>query len=104
MTDLGMPTQGRTSRSYSDYFAGDSQPRIWATIDITDGEPGVPRYHSMPPCGHRGVLSIDHDVEEEEDGTFTVQPNPPMNPDNSNSILCHCGWHGFIDHNVWRTT
>jgi hypothetical protein len=23
-------------------------------------------------------------------------------PDNSNSILCSCGWHGFINHGVWE--
>jgi hypothetical protein len=31
--------------------------------------------------------------------TITVEPKPG----NSNSILCPtCGWHGYIDHGVWR--
>jgi hypothetical protein len=39
-----------------------------------------------------------HEVEEHEDGTITVEPRPG----NSNSILSPKGWHGYIDHGVWR--
>lgn len=45
-----------------------------------------------------------HEVEENEDGTITVQPQPG----NSNSILIRWGsqveksWHGYIYKGVWQ--
>jgi len=46
-----------------------------------------------------------HWVQEHEDGTITVQPNPPdARPErrNSNSILFN-GWHGYIYRGEWRS-
>jgi hypothetical protein len=44
-----------------------------------------------------------HEVDENSDGTITVEPKP----DNSNSILISWGngrsWHGYIYSGVWRT-
>lgn len=91
--------QGRTSESYEDFFADDAQPRIWEGVD---SESGRPVYHSRPPCGHHGMLSELHHVEKNDDGTFTIRPNPPGDPQNSNSILCACGWHGYVRSNVWE--
>lgn len=73
----------------------------WSTSDGMHGwlvrPPGCP--HPLPIGGN---LS-GHDVEEHADGTITVEPNPPVNPSNSNSILCpQCGWHGFVEHGFWR--
>jgi hypothetical protein len=45
-----------------------------------------------------------HWVRENEDGTITVEPNPPDAPDdrrNSNSIQFN-GWHGYIRDGVWE--
>jgi hypothetical protein len=91
--------QGRTSQSYEDFFADDDQPRIWQG---RDSQTGRPVFHIRPPCGHHGVLSPLHDVEFNRDDTFTVRPNPPFNPGNSNSILCACGWHGYVYSNDWQ--
>jgi hypothetical protein len=94
--------QGRTSPSYDDFFADDDQPRIWRT---TDTETGRPRYHVRTPLGHTGVLSQAHEVDEHEDGTFTVEPKP----ENSNSILCQepgsgrPDWHGYVYRNIWHS-
>lgn len=62
------------------------------------------------PCPVNALLLIGprppgagHHVEEHEDGHITVRPNPPGDPGNSNSILCECGWHGYIDHGRWYT-
>lgn len=44
-----------------------------------------------------------HWVRENDDGTITVEPNPPDAPPerrNSNSIL-YGGWHGYIYAGVW---
>lgn len=46
-----------------------------------------------------------HWVQEHEDGTITVRPNPPDAPPerrNSNSIQFN-GWHGYIYHGEWRS-
>lgn len=46
-----------------------------------------------------------HWVEEHEDGTITVQPNPPDAPPerrNSNSIAWN-DWHGYIRRGIWET-
>lgn len=46
-----------------------------------------------------------HWVRENEDGTITVEPNPPDAPEdrrNSNSILSPNGWHGYIYNGEWR--
>lgn len=59
------------------------------------------------PTFHIGAPNPDgsprHEVEENEDGTITVQPHPK----NSNSILVHGGtrheWHGYIYSGVWRS-
>lgn len=45
--------------------------------------------------------SPHHHVEENPDGTITVRPNPPADPDNSNSILYN-SWHGYIYNGVWK--
>jgi hypothetical protein len=39
-----------------------------------------------------------HQVEEHEDGSISVLPQPA----NSNSILSPSGWHGYIRHGVWE--
>lgn len=97
---MGEGIQGRTSESYDDYFADDPQPRIWKASDITDPEHPVPAFHGMAPCGHRFYFANEHEVDEHGDGTFSVQPKPS----NSNSILCRvCGWHGYVDHNIWTS-
>jgi hypothetical protein len=94
--------QGRTSPDYEDYWSVDPQPRIQKARDVTDGEPGVAIYHGMPPCGHRFYFNERHVVEEHEDGTFSVTPQPTP-PQGMNSILCRaCGWHGYVYRNVWR--
>jgi hypothetical protein len=44
-----------------------------------------------------------HWIQEHEDGTITVQPNPPDAPEdrrNSNSIAFN-GWHGYIYRGEW---
>jgi hypothetical protein len=52
----------------------------------------------VTPAGHLGDLS-NHDVTEHTDGTITVSP----------SILVSAsfngrreGWHGYLEHGVWR--
>lgn len=93
--------QGRTSDSYEDYFADDPQPRIREMLDVTEGEPGVPSYMGMAPCGHRFQFNERHVVEKHDDGTFSVTPQPTP-PSGQNSILCRaCGWHGYVLRNDW---
>jgi hypothetical protein len=78
---------------------------FWASAGVwwkwnVEGQ-GV-RWMVRPPCGHHFMLAHGtprHDVDEHDDGAITVEPKPG----NSNSILCpKCGWHGYIDHGVWR--
>lgn len=91
--------RGRRAESYEDFFADDDEPRFWITEDRGNGKQLV---HIRPPCGHHGVLSEAHSPEINEDGSLTVRPNPPWDPGNSNSILCACGWHGYVYSNDWR--
>jgi hypothetical protein len=92
--------EGRTSQSYEDYFADDPQPRIYP---LTDDASGRPVYHGMAPCGHRFHFNERHVIGAHEDGTFSLTPQPTP-PSGMNSILCRCcGWHGYVDHNRWRT-
>lgn len=61
------------------------------------------RWIAKPPCGHHIELTMPpaqphHEVEEHEDGTVSIEPRPS----NSNSVLCYCGWHGYVAHDVWR--
>lgn len=93
--------QGRTSPDYEDFWADDPQPRIQKFIDVTNGEPGVPGYHGKAPCGHVFHFNERHVVDEHEDGSFSVTPQPTP-PTGMNSILCRaCGWHGYIIRNDW---
>lgn len=93
--------QGRTSTSYEDFWAEDDQPRIYRLTDVTDPDHPRPMYHGKAPCGHVFCFNERHIVDEHEDGTFSVTPQPTP-PSGHNSILCRaCGWHGYVHHNVW---
>lgn len=95
--------QGRTVESYDDFFADDPQPRIWESQNGDDPQMPVRAYFGMAPCGHRFHFNERHVVVRNDDGTFTVSPQPTP-PEGQNSILCRqCGWHGYIDHNVWTS-
>lgn len=93
--------RGRRAESYEDFFGSD-EPMWWKlSNEGTDAPTWLIRHpgpcHGGETRGH-GALSQAHHVEEHEDGSITVMPQP----ENSNSILCSCGWHGFIDHGVWK--
>ena len=72
--------------------------------NLDDFWEGETAWAVKPPCGHRFEIgdpawSPHHDVEKHDDGAISVVPRPG----NSNSILCPtCGWHGYIEHGVWR--
>jgi hypothetical protein len=101
-----MRTQGRCAEDHDSFWA--EPPGVWwkwETVDLGDGGPSVTRWMVRPPCGHSFMLAPGgkrtgpaHEVDEHDDGMVTVEPKPG----NSNSILCACGWHGYIDHGVWR--
>ena len=59
------------------------------------------------PNGFHGAMGSAHHVEDCEDGMITVEPNPPADPGNSNSIKVidgHGGeWHGYIYDGVWES-
>jgi hypothetical protein len=100
-----MPVEGRTSPDYDDFYANDPQPRIRKMLDVVEdcaqGRLTGDVFFGMPPCGHRFAFNERHIIDEHPDGTFTVAPQPTP-PSGHNSILCRsCGWHGYIDHNVW---
>ena len=96
--------QGRQAKDDDDYWAS---PGAWEKWTLE----GVTCWMARPPCGHNNLLgpkppAHGHEVDEHEDGMITVEPKPG----NSNSILCGwpvdggtCGWHGYIDHGVWRS-
>lgn len=73
-----------------------------------EDQPKKEGWLAVDPNGHAHHLGGDlslHVVEENDDGTITVRPNPPSDPGNSNSILCNatgCGWHGYIYSGEWR--
>lgn len=48
-------------------------------------------WYAMAPNGNIGAL-IGHEIIEHEDRTITVSP----------SIVMPLGWHGFLEHGVWR--
>lgn len=95
-----METPGRSAEGYEDFFR--STDPVWWKLTAEDGEVTWMIRHPGPchdPDGNgHGRLSPEHHVEEHEDGMISVMPQPG----NSNSILCSCGWHGFIDHGVWK--
>jgi hypothetical protein len=84
-------TQGRRADSDEEFWA--DPPGVWwrwDAVNLSDGGPPVVRWMIRP----------SHEIEEHEDGAITVEAKPS----NSNSILCpFCGWHGYIEHGVWRS-
>lgn len=104
-------TPGKVVETYEEFF--DTEPPVLWKVTID----GVECWHARHPgqvegqCSNTGGLLLGptppasgHVVEENDDGTITVRPNPPSDPSNSNSILCPmCGWHGYIADNVWRS-
>lgn len=99
--------EGKVVETYEEFFAADPPVMWFTTVDgvqclnarhpgvCVDGSPGSMLLGPEPPAS-------GHVVEINEDNTITVRPNPPMDPGNSNSILCPlCGWHGYIYSNIW---
>lgn len=95
-------TQGHAAHNHDEFWAS---PGVWWRWETTEEDDSYIRWMVRPPCGHHFMLAggsqslPHHEVDENEDDTITVEPKPT----NSNSILCPtCGWHGYIDHGIWR--
>lgn len=91
-------THGRRATSYDDYF-NDQVGAYWGPLNVSGQD--RPLWLNTPPCGHPGRLATQshdtsgqHQIEEHDDGTITVDP----------SILCReCGWHGYLERGIWRS-
>lgn len=81
---------GRRTEFVEGWPGQDAQPgdycRVPAGVD-----PRGEVWYAMAPNGHIGAL-VTHDVVEHDDGTITVAP----------SIVMPLGWHGWLDHGVWK--
>lgn len=54
---------------------------------------------ACPPGGDAGLGNLgNHDVIEHEDGTITVSPSILVYPTHDHPK----GWHGYLEHGVWR--
>lgn len=111
------PGRRREDVRYAGY-PDDVQPGdYWRYVD-EDGKPKVAKgsleaaaalgnltggiWGIVTPNERHGHLVV-HTVREHEDGTISVAPGDGS----TNSILCsavgdRAGWHGYIDHGVWR--
>ena len=93
---------GRRVQSHDEFW--DAGPGAYLQVNIEASGEHFRAWMAKPPCGHTMHLAYDprqgavHEVDENADGTITVEPKPG----NSNSILCRCGWHGYIEAGVWR--
>lgn len=93
---------GKRVQTHDEFWA--APPGAYLQVDIEASGEQFTAWLAKAPCGHRMHLAYDpregpvHEVDEHDDGTISVQPKPS----NSNSILCACGWHGYIDRGVWR--
>jgi hypothetical protein len=69
---------------------------------------GTPCVHARcPSCGNGLMLgpkppASGHSFRINDDGTVTCELHPREDPDNSNSILCPCGWHGQLIAGFWK--
>lgn len=70
----------------------DSQPGDYMKVIRRGGQ--QPWWFIRDPDNHVGRLSDGHQVTEHEDGTITVSPSIYDAPD---------GWHGWLEHGVWRS-
>lgn len=61
------------------------------------GKDGRGVWNVRPPGCHAGGIP-KHEVTEHEDGTITVSPSILLEPGNGEQ-----GWHGYLEHGVWRT-
>lgn len=98
----GAPVIGHRARTYHDFFADRARPAFWGPIterEIGDEVPATAsdRWWVRLPCGHVAQLSPEHHVEDHGEA-ISVLPQP----DNTNSILCSCGWHGYIREGVFE--
>lgn len=92
--------QGQRVESYGAFF--DAEAGVYMKVGLAHGERHFDAWFVKPPCGHHFHLAYSpdravHEIDEHEDGTISVEGKP----NNSNSILCNCGWHGFIVRGVW---
>jgi phage terminase large subunit GpA-like protein len=95
--------KGRRVETHEELSASEAGAYMDGRV-LANGERFKSYWYRCPGCGEYGVLAYDpregptHEVDENDDGTITVEPKPG----NSNSILHVCGWHGYIDHGEWR--
>jgi hypothetical protein len=94
--------QGHAAHNDDEFWAS---PSVWWRWETEEEGDSYVRWMVRPPCGHHFILAggsqsgPHHEVDEEDNGIISVVPKPT----NSNSILCpQCGWHGFIEHGVWK--
>lgn len=94
---------GKRCVDHDEFFA--SGPGAYLSVSVRSEGESFEAWFLKPPCGHQMFLAYDprqgavHEVDEHEDGTISVLPKTG----NSNSILCHCGWHGYIRRGVFES-
>lgn len=89
----GWVMKGRAARDYEDFF--DAYEPVWWKREVRrqNGEIETLWLTRHPGADHHGQLNPAHTITEHDDGAITVSP----------SIQCQCcGWHGFLEHGVWR--
>lgn len=101
--------QGKRVQSHFELWNGEKGDYMSVGIEV-QGEHFETWLLKCVQCGANVHVAFDqregptHCVEENEDGSITLQPNPPADPDNSNSLVCgNCGWHGYIYAGRWES-
>lgn len=86
--------EGRRVR-FSYGFPGRRRLRPGRYCKVPDGmDPrGRGVWYAIDPTGCAGAIRpAQHQVVEHDDGTITVTP----------SLVMPGGWHGYLEHGVWR--
>jgi hypothetical protein len=94
------PGDTMQGRRLPDYTQGEEMPSFapgdYCKMTFTEGD-GRVEWWASHPKGGLGNLA-EHQIEEHEDGTITVNPSilveAPGQPEKS--------WHGYLERGVWR--
>jgi hypothetical protein len=92
---MSEPMQGRRlpDNNNGPFKLGQFKPGDYQKFVDEDGEVN---WFCMAPQGDVGNLGA-HTITEHEDGTITVAPSILIYPAADSP-----GWHGYLEHGVWR--
>jgi hypothetical protein len=105
LPDAVMGVPGPGWEAWGDGREGSSRAAPGSYMKVSTGRRVL--WYIVDPDGEIGSLGYRHTVTEHDDGSITVSPSiladPGRHAEGIGDIIKADGWHGFLEHGVWRS-